>query len=726
MKINLNQIKNIAKDVSKEVVNVVGDKYLEIKANANFDDEKYDEVIKAANEILKLDKFNYEIVLLKGKALMKQNKYDEAIEAFIESLSIDNTKIEPYLHIATINEIQGNTDDAIDIYNSILKKENNNSTALLGLARSYFSKKEYENVNNYYIKIQSIDIELINDEDYYKWGISLKEMNDFGQAKAKFKRANSLHPSDKYIQALNNIKNEELQPLKDKAYHFFNNNEFNKTIHMFNRINFASDSMLNHEDFYTWGLCLEETGKDKDAVDKFKRAYDKKQCNKYLEKITSIETKHKNDFDKFIDRAIISYDNKHYSETDKYFSKASEEWDNLTHEQYFIWGICLMNMGAEKQAKNKFEKANSLNPCSKYSNAYKNELLNTKNTVLLLKEAKECYNENSSETLKYINKILELDSKNIEALLMKGNILLRNNNQLAWSYYEKVLELDPSNKKANEMVNFKKEKGINAKIDRYWLNIGIKELNAGNYTTAENALNKSLEFNPNNAKAWSQLCVLYQNQKKYPKALEAINKSLKINSKSDQSWFNKGQTLFWMGDFKSSIQCFNQAIRLNPDECEDALAIKGMAFVRLNKMSEANKCLRECLEINPKNALAIEAIKHIPDFGYTGVLDIDIEAARKINVNPLLFAKVRHTAVLADMARDKGEAIHFEYDFRRGYILEHNNKKYYFNLDEIDAATVYVEKIQSKAMWNAMSDESKDEINSIIDDVMKEAGYKKK
>lgn len=724
MKINFDQIKNIAKDVSKEVVNVVGDKYLEIKANTNFNDEKYDEVIKAANEILKLDKFNYEIILLKGKALMKQNKYDEAIEAFIEALSIDDTKIEPLLHIAAINEIQGNSDDAIDIYNSIIEKEHRNSSALLGLARSYFSKKEYENVNKYYIKIQSIDIDLINDEDYYKWGISLKEMNDFGQAKAKFNRANSLHPSDKYAQAINDIKNEELQPLKDKAYNFFSNDEFNKTIHMFTRLNYASKSMLTHEDFYTWGLCLEEVGKDKDAIDKFMKAYNKKQCEKYFNKINSIKTKHENDFNKFIHRAIISFDNKHYSDADKYFSKASEEWGSLTHEQYFIWGICLMNIGKEKQAKNKFEKANSLNPCSKYLNAYKNELLNTKNTALLLEEAKKCYNENSSETLKYINKILELDSKNIEALLMKGNVLLRKNNQLAWDYYEKVLELDPSNEKAIEMVNFKKEKGINAKIDKYWLDIGIKELNAENYTKAENALNKSLEFNQNNAKAWSWLCVLHQNQKNYSKALKAINKSLKIDSKSDQSWFNKGQTLFWMGDFKSSIQCFNQAIRLNPDECDDALAIKGMAYVRLNQMSKAKISLRECLVKNPKNPFALEAIKNIPNFVEIPVLDIHRQTARKINVNPVLFAQLTDISVLADMARDKGVQISFEYDFRKGCILRHDNKEYFFNFDELDAATVYVENVQSKAMWNAMSDESKDEINSIIDDVMKEAGYK--
>lgn len=687
MKFDFDKIKNIAKDVSKEVVNVVGDKYLEIKANANFDDGKYDEVIKAANDILKLDKFNYEIVLLKAKALMKQNKYDEAIEAFIEALAIDDTKIEPLLHIASINEIQGNTDDAIDIYNSIIEKENSNSSALLGLARSYYIKKEYENVNNYYIQIQSIDIKLINDEDYYKWGISLKELNDFEKAKAKLKQANSLCPSDKYSQAINDIKNEELQPLKDKAYNFFSNKEFNKTIHMFTRLNFASTSILTHEDFYTWGLCLEEKGKDKDAVDKFKKAYDKKQCDKYLDKINSIESKHKNAFDNIIDKAIDSYNNKQYLDADKYFSKASEEWD-MTHDQYFIWGICLMNMEEVNQAKNKFKKANSLNPCSKYLNAYKNELLKTSNTTLLLKEAKKCYNENIGEALKYINKILELDSKNIEALLMKGDILLRENNQLSWTYYEKVLELDPSNEKANELINFKKEKGINT-IDRYWLEIGIKELNDRNYTEAENALNMSLEFNPNNAKAWSKLCVLYQNQKNYPKALEAINKSLNIYSKSDQAWFNKGQTLFWMGEFRTSIQCFNRAIRLNPDECDDAYAIRGMAFIRLNKKLEGIGSLYKSLRNNPKNKLALEAIKH------TNGLDIEIQeedyiTSSRINLSPKICARMRVIPHFIDSLHKKGINIDFEFNPLRMSRLTHDSKEYFFDNSELDGAFAYV------------------------------------
>ena len=720
MPFDLDKIKNIAKDVSKEVVNVVGEKYTEIKANSNFDDGKYDEVIKTANEILKLDKFNYEIVLLKGKALMKQNKYDEAIEAFIEALAIDDTKIEPLFHIASINEIQGNIDDAIDVYTSIMEKDNSNAAASLALARNYFDKKEYEKANNYFTTADPLD-----DEDYYKWGLSLKEMGELKKAKYKIEKANNINSSREYRQELINIEKYEFEIEKEKAHEYFNNNMFSSAIECFSKLKNNRNSKFNDEDYYIWGLCLEKEGRDLEAYEKFKTASAKKYCDKYKNKRRAIEQKYKKVSDEYVKIASQAYENKQYEKAKTYYSKASElEWDTLTHDDYYRWGLCLFNTGNEKAAKNKFKKANSLKPCAEYRNAFENELLKTTNTQLLLNEATKAYNnKHSSEALKFIDRVLELDSKNIKALLLKGDILIARKNKDGWNYYEKVLEINPNNEKAKEMLIIRQKMGDNAKIDEYWFNIGVNELQYGHYFEAKKAFNKSLEVNPNNAVAWSNLCVLYQNEKNYRAALDAINKSLKIDSKNAQAWFNKGDVLFWMGDFRTSIQCFNQAIRLNPDECEDALAIKGMAFVRLNKMSEANKCLRECLEINPKNALAIEAIKHIPDFGYTGVLDIDIEAARKINVNPLLFAKVRHTAVLADMARDKGEAIHFEYDFRRGYILEHNNKKYYFNLDEIDAATVYVEKIQSKAMWNAMSDESKDEINKIIEDAMKKHGY---
>lgn len=720
MPFDLDKIKNIAKDVSKEVVNVVGEKYAEIKANSNFDDGKYDEVIKTANEILKLDKFNYEIVLLKGKALMKQNKYDEAIEAFIEALAIDDTKIEPLFHIASINEIQGNIDDAIDVYTSIMEKDNSNAAASLALARNYFDKKEYEKANNYFTTADPLD-----DEDYYKWGLSLKEMGEFKKAKYKIEKANNINSSREYRQELINIEKYEFEIEKEKAHEYFNNNMFSSAIECFSKLRNNRNSKFNDEDYYIWGLCLEKEGRDLEAYEKFKTASAKKYCDKYKNKRRAIEQKYKKVSDEYVKIASQAYENKQYGKAKTYYSKASElEWDTLTHDDYYRWGLCLFNTGNEKAAKNKFKKANSLKPCAEYRNAFENELLKTTNTQLLLNEATKAYNnKHSSEALKFIDRVLELDSKNIKALLLKGDILIARKNKDGWNYYEKVLEINPNNEKAKEMLIIRQKMGDNAKIDEYWFNIGVNELQYGHYFEAKKAFNKSLEVNPNNAVAWSNLCVLYQNEKNYPAALDAINKSLKIDSKNAQAWFNKGDVLFWMGDFRTSIQCFNQAIRLDPKECDDALAIKGMAFVKLNKMPEAKDSLRECLEMNPKNALALEAIKHIPNFVNTPVLDIHRQGARKINVNPVLFAKITHILVMVDMAKDKGVQIHFEYNYRNGCKLKHDNKEYFFNYDELDGAIVYVNKIQREAMWNDMSDESKDEINNIISDAMKKHGY---
>lgn len=720
MPFDLDKIKNIAKGVSKDVVNVVGDKYAEIKANSNFDDGKYDDVIKTANEILKLDKFNYEIVLLKGKALMKQNKYEEAIEAFIEALVIDDTKIEPLMHIASINELQGNIDDAIDVYTSVIKKDNKNATASLALARNYFNKKEYGKTNNYYTTAEPLD-----DEDYYKWGVSLKEIGELKKAKKKFKKANKIKSSKKYRQELINIEKYELEIEKEKAHEYYNNNMFNSAIECFSKLKNNPNSKFNDEDYYIWGLCLEKEGRDLEAYQRFKIARSKKYCDKYKNKTRAIEQKYKKVSEEYIKKASQAYENKEYGKAETYYLKASElEWDAMTHKDYYRWGLCFFNTGNEKAAKNKFKKANSLKPCAEYKNAYENELLKTTNTQLLLNEATKAYNnKHSSEAIKFIDRVLEIDSKNIKALLLKGDILIARKNKDGWDYYEKVLEINPNNEKAKEMLIIRNEMGDNVKIDEYWFNIGINKLQYRDYSEAKKAFNKSLEVNPNNAIAWSNLCVLYQNEKNYPAALDAINKSLKIYSKDAQAWFNKGQTLFWMGDFNESIRCFDKAINLDPDECDDALAIKGMAFVRLNKMPEAKSSLRECLEMNPKNALALEAIKHIPNFVNTPVLDTHRQGARKSNVDPVLFAKITHILVMVDMAKDKGVQIHFEYNYRNGCLLRHNNKEYFFNYDELDAATVYVNKIHREAMWNDMSDESKEKINNIISDAMKKHGY---
>lgn len=256
------------------------------------------------------------------------------------------------------------------------------------------------------------------------------------------------------------------------------------------------------------------------------------------------------------------------------------------------------------------------------------------------------------------------------------------------------------------------------------LDKGLQELQNGNYKDAEDTLKNVVKINPNNDFAWSNLCVLYRNIDNNTEALKSINRAIEIDSNNAQYWFNKGDTLFWLGDFQESIHSFDKAIELDPEECDDALAIKGMAFIKLNKMTEAKNSLRECLEDNPKNAFALEAIKNIPNFVNTEILDMDIYEARKLNVNPSFFSKLRHIITITGIAKDNGVSISFE-SGNEEYVLTHNSKIYHFskNGNEIDGAIIYAEKVWRESIRNNMSDDERKEIDDIISSVMREQGY---
>lgn len=271
-------------------------------------------------------------------------------------------------------------------------------------------------------------------------------------------------------------------------------------------------------------------------------------------------------------------------------------------------------------------------------------------------------------------------------------------------------------------------KGINSNNYSYeeeseeeLLENGIQELKNRNYQEAEDTLKKVVKINPNNDTAWGQLCILYLETGNDSQALNAINHALEINSNNAYYWFDKGDTLFWLGDFEESIKCFDKSIELGSNETDDALAIKGMAFVRLNKMSEAKDCLMKSLELNPKNEYALKAVKNIPNFVEVPML---YDSARQVNINPLLFSKVAHISGMVDIAKANGVEINFEYDFRKGCILSHNENEYYFNLDELDGAIVYVNKISGSSMYDNMSDESRKEVEDAISGVLKKYGYK--
>ena len=224
------------------------------------------------------------------------------------------------------------------------------------------------------------------------------------------------------------------------------------------------------------------------------------------------------------------------------------------------------------------------------------------------------------------------------------------------------------------------------------LDKGIKQLEYGNYQDAEDALKKVVKINPENALAWSTLCVLYRNIDNKLRALNSINRAIEIEHDNAQYWFNKGDTLFWSGDFKESIKCFDKAIELDPNECDDALAIKAMALIKLNKRKEANGCLIKSLRNNPKNKLALEAIKNT-DAIDVEIKKIDTELASKIDVSPKTCARMRVAPSYIHALNKKGIDILFNFSAFSKSKLTHGSKIYYFDKDEVDGAFAYISDV---------------------------------
>jgi tetratricopeptide (TPR) repeat protein len=229
------------------------------------------------------------------------------------------------------------------------------------------------------------------------------------------------------------------------------------------------------------------------------------------------------------------------------------------------------------------------------------------------------------------------------------------------------------------------------------LDKGIKQLEYENYQEAENALKKVVKINPNNDLAWNKLCVLYRNINNNSEALKSINRAIEIDSTNAQYWFNKGDTLFWSGNFEESIICFDNAIELDPDECDDALAIKGMALIRLNKMSDGELCLAKSLGVNPKNELALSAIKRT-DALKVGISQEDEIRSLKENLPPELCAKLRMMSWDIGSLQQLGIDIEFEFNRYGKSRLKHGSKEYFFNVDELEGAQAYISLLSSEKM----------------------------
>ena len=89
---------------------------------------------------------------------------------------------------------------------------------------------------------------------------------------------------------------------------------------------------------------------------------------------------------------------------------------------------------------------------------------------------------------------------------------------------------------------------------------------------------------------------------KYEEAIECYDEAIRINPDYASAYLNKGSALSDLGKKEEAIECYDEAIRIKPDYA--AYFNKGIALSELGKKEEAIECYDEAIRIKPDYAEA--------------------------------------------------------------------------------------------------------------------------
>ena len=171
------------------------------------------------------------------------------------------------------------------------------------------------------------------------------------------------------------------------------------------------------------------------------------------------------------------------------------------------------------------------------------------------------------EALHCSEKLIQIDKNFLDGWFTRGIIYSTQHNSVqAIESFNQVLRINPFHKEAKE------GKIIHLK------GLYNSQKNKNDYEGALKALDQVLEEQPENASNWTEKGNVFFFIKDFNKAIECYNVALKFNPQSYYAWFNKGIIhLQHLGDFTVAFECFNEALKIKPND-KNALELQGVAL----------------------------------------------------------------------------------------------------------------------------------------------------
>jgi tetratricopeptide (TPR) repeat protein len=132
------------------------------------------------------------------------------------------------------------------------------------------------------------------------------------------------------------------------------------------------------------------------------------------------------------------------------------------------------------------------------------------------------------------------------------------------------------------------------------LNIGLEQLERENFKDAIKSFTRSLQFNPNFAKAYTARAYARGKMEQRQTSLEDYDRALEIDPKLVDAYIGRGNIYFKQDDNQSAIRDFKLAISVNPNY-DDAFFSRGSVYLEMGQYNEAIKDFSEAISLNPQH-----------------------------------------------------------------------------------------------------------------------------
>ena len=163
--------------------------------------------------------------------------------------------------------------------------------------------------------------------------------------------------------------------------------------------------------------------------------------------------------------------------------------------------------------------------------------------VLKLLSFTELQIGNLKESIRIINKAIDLRKENEEFYLIRGYAHMRNlDYQLAIRDFEKTININPLLKDA-------------------YLNIGLVYSELKNFNKSLKYLLKAVDIDPNDYRTYLNIALVKSEMNKYDEALDEINKSIKYNKNNLSAYLLRGNFYKELKQFKLSMSDFDKVIQ---------------------------------------------------------------------------------------------------------------------------------------------------------------------